>query len=189
MQVDHILKLIVVPDPHKTGLLISTDISLDWFRNKFPDVSSAQIIEFGIEIIENVTNVFSRIQLIKYFINYYKSNVKNVLTEKIFDFIIDSTKRLFDMNSTDHISSEFQYIGIFWSECTENYIDRLFLKFTTNIVISAIKRNKNDIDYQYRKYVLLYCGKTATDDACKAAFSSIMKALGYPSFVPGEFCA
>jgi hypothetical protein len=24
-------------------------------------------------------------------------------------------------------------------------------------------------------------------DACKAAFSSIMKALGYPSFVPGEF--
>jgi hypothetical protein len=25
-------------------------------------------------------------------------------------------------------------------------------------------------------------------DACKAAFSSIMKALGYPSFVPGEFC-
>jgi hypothetical protein len=26
-------------------------------------------------------------------------------------------------------------------------------------------------------------------DACKAAFSSIMKALGYPSFVPGEFCA
>jgi hypothetical protein len=25
-------------------------------------------------------------------------------------------------------------------------------------------------------------------DACKAAFSSIMKALGYRSFVPGEFC-
>jgi hypothetical protein len=25
-------------------------------------------------------------------------------------------------------------------------------------------------------------------DACKAAFSSIMKTLGYPSFVPGEFC-
>jgi hypothetical protein len=25
-------------------------------------------------------------------------------------------------------------------------------------------------------------------DACKAAFASIMKTLGYPSFVPGEFC-
>jgi hypothetical protein len=25
-------------------------------------------------------------------------------------------------------------------------------------------------------------------DACKTAFSSIMKALGYKSFVPGEFC-
>jgi hypothetical protein len=25
-------------------------------------------------------------------------------------------------------------------------------------------------------------------DACKAAFASIMKALGYQSFVPGEFC-
>jgi hypothetical protein len=164
MQVDHILKLIVVPDPHKTGLLISTDIGLDWFKNKFPDISPTQIIEFGLEIIDNVANVFSRIQLIKYFINHYKSNVKNVLTGKILDFIIDSTKRLFNMNSTDHISSEFQYIGHFWPECTENYIDRLFLEFTINIIISAIKKNEKDIDYQYRKYVLLYCGKVATDE-------------------------
>lgn len=164
MQVDHILKLIIVPEPHKTGRFVSTGTSLDWFENKFPDINPAQIIEFGLEIIDNVTNAFSRMQLIKYFINYYKSNVKNVLTGKILGFIIDSTKRLFDMDSIEHIYSEFQYIGLFWSECTENYIDRLFSEFTINIVISAIKNNEKDIDYQYRKYVLLYCGKVATNE-------------------------
>jgi hypothetical protein len=163
MQVDHILNLIVVPDPRRSGLIISTDINLGWFEDKFPDVSLAQIIEFGLKIIENVKNVFSRIQIIKYFINYYKSNEKNILTEKILIFIIDSTQKLFNTTFADHISSEFQYIGIFWSECSENYIDRLFLKFTTNIITSAIRKGEKDIDFQYRKYVLLYCAKVATD--------------------------
>jgi hypothetical protein len=104
MQVDYILKLIVVPDPHKTGLIISTNISLGWFEDKFPDVTPTQIIEFGLKIIESVKNVFSRTQIIKYFINYYKSNEKNMLTEKILGFIIDSTQKLFNVTFGDHIS-------------------------------------------------------------------------------------
>jgi hypothetical protein len=164
MQINHILKLIVVPDPHKTGLVISTDLSLGWFEDKFPDVSPTQIVEFGLKIIESVKNVFSRIQIMKYFINYYKSSEEDVLTGKILDFIIASTKRLFDIDFTDHVSSEFQYIGSFWSKCTENYIDRLFLKFTIDIVTSAIRKNEKDIDFQYRKYVLIYCANVATDE-------------------------
>jgi hypothetical protein len=164
IQVDHIIKLIVVPGPRRAGLIISADLSLGWFEDKFPDVSSTQIIEFGLKIIENVKNVFSRIQIIKYFINYYKLNRKNILTEKILIFIIDSTKGLFNLNFTDHLSGEFQHIGLFWSECNENYIDRLFLKFTTNMITSAIRKDEKDVDFQYRKYVLLYCAKVATNE-------------------------
>jgi hypothetical protein len=40
----------------------------------------------------------------------------------------------------------------------------LFLKFTINIVTSAIRKDEKDIDFQYRKYVLLYCSKVATDE-------------------------
>jgi hypothetical protein len=164
MRVEHILKLIVVFDINETELVTSTDICLDWMTEKFPFINSYQIVEYGLMIIGDVTNIFSRIQIVKYFIDYYKSNESSTLASEILNFIINTTKKMFDLTLTDHDYAEFQDISNFWVECDSNHIDALFQKFTVEIITSAIIRNKEDIDYLYRKNVLLYCSKLATNE-------------------------
>jgi hypothetical protein len=157
MKVEHLLKLIVVTDPRKTGLVISTDVNLKWYEENFNGITSEQIIEYGLNIFDKLTNSFSRIQIVKYILEYYKSNTKGNLNDVIMDFILNTTKRLFNTNEFDHHFGEFQYIAFFWRECNINHVDRLFEKFTMEIVTSVIRKENKDTDYQYRKDVLLYC--------------------------------
>ena len=160
MQTEHILKLIVVFDVHKEGCFVSDSISIDWFVEKFPKIDSHQIIEYGLKIIEYVKYCLSRIQIVKYFIDYYKSNEQNELTNEILKFIINTTKKLFDFTNNNDVYAEFQDISHFWLECNSNHIDSLFPKFTTGIIITTIKTSREDNNY--RKNVLLYCGRVAT---------------------------
>jgi hypothetical protein len=161
MKTDYILKLTVVPDPFNRETP-SNDISLDWLIEKFPIIKPCQIIEYGLNIIENVKNYYSRMQIVKYFIDYYNTNKQDALKNEILDFIINTTKRLFNLTINEHEFAEFQHIGHFWSECGTNHIDHLFPKFTVEIITSAIRKNENDFDYQYRKDVLLYCVRITT---------------------------
>jgi hypothetical protein len=163
MQIDHILKLIVVIDPSKSeGIIIDNDLSLNWLLDKFSVISSYQLIEYGLKNIKNVTFRLSRIQIANYFISFYKSNEENNLKEEILDFIINATKRLFNSLEVNHEYGEFCSISQFWTECNLNYIDRLFPKFTVSIITAVIRKDSKDIDYQYRKNVLLYCSRIAT---------------------------
>jgi hypothetical protein len=165
MQLDHILKLIVTPEPSKERTVrISTDVSLNWLIDKFPIIKPNQIVEQGLKIIESVKDPFSRLQIAKYLLDYYASNEQNILTDKIMDFIIITTKKLFEIKEIMHKYLEFQYIGLFWTKCNSNYIDRLFPKLTISDITSTIKRSDKNADYQYRKYVLLYCSVNATNE-------------------------
>jgi hypothetical protein len=163
LKIEHILKLIVVPDPQKTSsVIINSDINLHWLIDKFPIIKPCQIIENGLKIIRDNQNRLSRIQLINYFIHYYKTNDKSKLTDDIINLIISLTIKLFYLTDTEHVHGKFQSIAQFWRECDINYIDRLFPKFEIKIITSAIRKHENDIDYQYRKDILEYCCKTAT---------------------------
>jgi hypothetical protein len=161
MKTEYILKLTVVPDPRKSETT-PIDMSLDWLVEKFPIIKPCQIVEYGLRTFDNVTSYFSRMQIVKYFIDYYNTNKQDALRDEILAFIIDTTKHLFNLTVIEHEFAEFQHIGHFWSECGSNYIDYLFPKFTIEIIISAIRKNEKDIDYQYRKDVLLYCVRLAT---------------------------
>ena len=165
MQLDHILKLIVTLEPSKERYVrISTDVSLNWLVEKFPTIKPSQIVEHGLKIIESVKDPFSRLQIAKYFLDYYASNEQNSLTDQIMNFIIITTRKLFQIKEVKHKYLEFQYIGLFWTKCNSNYIDRLFPKLTISDIISAIKMSDESADYQYRKYVLLYCSVNATNE-------------------------
>jgi len=162
MQDEHILKLIVIPDPAMVEQKKSNyEFSLDWITEVFPTITKEQIIEYGLKIIENINYFLSRNQIVKYIISYIQTNDKNELTDKIIEFIMYTTKLLFEITSSDYKYSEFQYIASFWRKCELNYIDIIFPKFTDQIIISAKRKNDQDIDYQYRRDVLLYCCKVA----------------------------
>jgi hypothetical protein len=162
MKDEHILKLIVIPDPARIGpVIISTDLTLNWMTETFPTINKEQIIEYGLEIIDNINNRLSRVQIVRYFIDYLQLAHKNELTDKIMEFIIYTTKILFETTSFDHKYSEFQYIASFWNKCEINFIDILFPKFTIQIITSVIRKDNQDIDFQYRKDILLYCCKVA----------------------------
>jgi hypothetical protein len=174
MQDEHILKLIVIPDPAKIGpVIISTDLTLDWMIEMFPTITKEQIVEYGLKIINNINNRLSRVQIVKYFISYLKSTDKDELTDKIIEFIIYTTKTLFEIESSEHKYSEFQYIATFWRECDINFIDVVFPKFTVKIITSVIKKDNKDVDYQYRKDVLLYCCRVADADQKKRIIDDI----------------
>jgi hypothetical protein len=163
MQIEHILKLIVVIDPSKSErVIIDNNLNLNWLLDKFSVIKPNQLVEYGLKNIENIKLRLPRLQITNYFIDFYKSSEKNNLKEGILDFIINATKRLFKCLEVDHEYGEFCSISQFWTECNLNYIDRLFSKFTVNIITSAISKNAKDIDYQYRKNVLLYCSRLAT---------------------------
>jgi hypothetical protein len=170
MKAEHILKLIVATDPRKTGMVISTDINLKWLEENFKDITPDQIINYGLKLFDKLTNSFSRIQIVKYILEYYKSNDQN---KPILNFIIHSTNQLFCITNTDHHFGEFQYIALFWRECNTNYINNLFSKFTIEIVTSTIKKNEKNADYQYRKDVLLYCIRIADTDQKKRIIHEI----------------
>ncbi|MDR2942085.1 MAG: hypothetical protein LBV17_05800 [Treponema sp.] len=174
MQDEHILKLIVVPDPVKIEQKSSSnDLNLDWITETFPTIVPSQIIDYGLKIIHNVTNYYSRKQMVKYFISYFKSTNKKEFIDRIIEFVINTTKLLFKITSFDHKYSEFQYIAMFWRECDLNFVDILFPKFTIQIVTSAIRKNDKDIDYQYRRDVLLYCCKVADIEQKKRIINDI----------------
>jgi hypothetical protein len=160
IQNEHILKLIVVPNPAVMSGH-SKDLTLDWIIELFPTITKNQIIEYGLSIIDKVNDHISRMQIVKYFIDYIQSIDKNELTDRIINFIINTTKSLFEIKSFEHKYSEFQDIAYFWRKCESNYVDEIFSKFTVQTVISTIRKDDKDIDRQYRKDVLLYCCKVA----------------------------
>ncbi|MCL2183063.1 MAG: hypothetical protein FWB85_06310 [Chitinispirillia bacterium] len=161
MRLEHILKLIVVPYPDKHATSTDADTSFNWLSKNFP-VTPYQIVEYGLKIIDNISHRYSRMQITRYFIDYYNSNAPDAITDDILNFIINSTQRMFDLSPSNDRSAEFQYIGCFWRGCTSNHINRLFPKFAAKIIISAMEINNNDIVVHYRKNVLLYCAKLAT---------------------------
>jgi hypothetical protein len=159
LQNKYILKLVTFPYIQKIGN--SVDINLNWLINKFPTITSYQIVEYGLKVIENVKTDISRTQIIQYFIDYYNSNAQDILTDKILTFIVNTTKKMFEL-SLNHKLAEFSDIGYFWRKCNSNYIELLFSKFTVKMILSAMKIEKDDINSQYRKEVLSYCTKIAT---------------------------
>jgi len=178
MQIEHILKLIVVIDPSKSeGIIIHHDLNLNWLFEKFSIINPYQIIEHGLNNIENITFHLSRLQISNYFDSFYKSSEECNLKIGILGFIINATKRLFEIIEANHIYGEFQSVSQFWSECNTNHIDCIFPKIYVSSIISAIKKNNNDIDYQYRKTVLLYCSRLATFEQKKRIIHDIEKDL------------
>jgi hypothetical protein len=176
--IEHILKLIVVPDPCRSrGVIIKHDLSINWLLEIFPLLKPCQLIEYGLKNIDNITFRHSRLQIVNYFLNYYNSNEESILTKEILNFIINDTKKMFDMIETDHDYGEFQSIAQFWKQNNENYIDRLFPTFYVNTVTSGIKKNNKGIDYQYRKDVLLYCCRCATIEQKTRIINDIEKDL------------
>jgi len=162
MQDEHILKLVVIPDPAMIEKRKSSyEFSLNWITEVFPTITKEQIIEYGLKIIKKLNYFLSRNQIVKYIISYIQTTDKNELTDKIMKFIIYTTKLLFEITSSDHKYSEFQYIANFWRKYEINLIDIMFPKFTIQIITSVIRKDNQDIDFQYRKDVLLYCCKVA----------------------------
>jgi hypothetical protein len=176
MQIDHILKLIVVLDPGKSGgVIINHDLSINWLLDKFSVINPCQLIEYGLKNIENIKFSRPRIQITNYFIYFYKNNEKEELKEGILDFIINATKRMFVFSEDKNEYAEFCSISQFWTECNLNYIDRLFPEFSVDMITSTVKKNDEDIDYQYRKSVLLYCGRVATSEQKNRIINEIEK--------------
>jgi hypothetical protein len=162
MQDEHILKLIVIPDPAMVEQGKSSyEFSLNWIIEIFPTITKEHIIEYSLKIIDKLNYRFSRMQVVKYIVNYIQATDNNELTNKIMKFIIYTTKKLFEITSFDHKYSEFQYIANFWKKCEINFIDIIFPKFKIQIITSVIRKDNQDIDFQYRKDVLLYCCKVA----------------------------
>jgi len=172
MQDEHILKLIVVPNPTVMNGQ-SRDLNLNWILELFPTITENQIIEYGLNIIDKIKNRISWMQVVKYFISYIQSIDKNELTDRIINFIINTTKLLFEITPFEHKDLEFQDIAYFWRKCEKNYIDEIFTKFTAQIVISTIKKDDKDIDCQYRKDVLLYCCSVADTNQRKRIINEI----------------
>lgn len=69
---------------------------------------------------------------------------------------------MFNPLKTDHEYGEFQSLSLFWSKCDKNFIDDLFPSITVEMILSTYRKNENDIDYQYRRDVLIYCCNIAT---------------------------
>jgi len=174
MKDEYILKLCVIPDPAKIGpVIISSDLTLNWMTETFPSITKEQIIEYSLKIIKNINNSLSRVQIVRYFIDYLESTNNNELKEKIIEFIIYTTKLLFKISYSEHKYSEFQYISIFWRKCNTNFIDIILPKVTVKIITSTIRKNNKDVDYQYRREVLLYCCRTASIDQKKRIINEV----------------
>ena len=165
MKAEHILKLIATPNPHKI-VYMNNGNNIRWITDIFWMISSEQIIEYGLHIIDTLECPLSRIQIVEYFIDYYNTSKNNDLKEKILNLTISLTKILFDITSDNtSVHGEFQNIGLFWRRCNINYIENIFSKLTTEVITSALrndKEEKKDINYQYRKMVLQYCIREST---------------------------
>jgi len=162
MKDEHVLKLIVIPEPTRIiNTTIGNDLTLNWIIEMFPTITPDQIVKYGIKIIGNINNPLSRMMIIKYFVNCIQEINEKELKDKINKFIICNTKLLFEVTSFEQEYSRFKYIAEFWRECEINFIDIVFPKFSVKMVISAIRKDNKDVNYQYRKDVLLYCCRVA----------------------------
>ncbi|GHU97500.1 hypothetical protein FACS189483_03650 [Spirochaetia bacterium] len=161
---ENILKLITFINPNGAGFRTSIDIGLDWFEKQFPWIKNTEIIDFGLQIYDDIESHLSRIQLAKYFLNFYISNVQSIERNKIHTFIIKTTIRMFNKQYNGKQFSEYSTISSFWAKCQENYIEVLFPKFVVDNIISIIRSDKDDINFQYRKEVLEYCIRLSVDN-------------------------
>ncbi|GHT55098.1 hypothetical protein FACS1894109_00980 [Spirochaetia bacterium] len=157
---EYILKLITFHNPYVTT---SKDATLSWFTERFPTISNTEIINFALQVIPNIEDYHSRIQIAKYLIEQYNSFNLSIEKESIFEFIIDTTKSMFDLHENSNKWAEYSTISSFWSTCQENHIEKIFNGFSIAVILSTTKRQDNDIDYQYRKEVLNYCARISNE--------------------------
>jgi hypothetical protein len=154
----NILKLIACSNPMASGVVMSHNISLDWFEDLFLSiVTKCEIAEFGIQIISSLQDQMSHRQILNYLIDYFRSDSDINVNRRIFDYILTKTQDMFQSKSSHDDSGEYSILSNFWSTCQENYINDIFPVFSVNIILSTIRQAETDIDYQYRKYVLEYC--------------------------------
>jgi hypothetical protein len=155
---ENILKLIACSNPIASGVVMSHNISLDWFENLFlSKVTRYEIADFGMQIISLLQDQMAHIQILSYLIDYYRSGSDININRRIFDYILTKTKDMFQSKSLHDDFGEYSILSNFWSNCQENYIDDIFPEFSVGIILSTVRQAETDIDYQYRKYVLEYC--------------------------------
>jgi hypothetical protein len=75
----------------------------------------------------------------------------------------------------EHEYGEFSHISQFWKQCEINYVDELFFSFNIDIILSARRKQKEDIDFQFRKEVLLYCCRITTPEQKERLIHDIEK--------------
>jgi hypothetical protein len=160
-----ILKLIAFTNHVIGNIRFTTDISLDWFIKKFPSITSTEIIEYALQIIPNIDDGMARFQITKYFIEQYNSNNQTKQKTSIFNFILETTQKMFDLQYDNERNFEYSLISNFWLSCQENHIEKLFSKFTIEIILSSqrTKSSNSHINFQYRKDVLNYCIRVSTN--------------------------
>jgi hypothetical protein len=120
-------------------------------------ITKSEIANFCIEHISSLHNSMTRLQLLKYLINFYLSENEKTLIDKILKYILEKTKYMFTTDGLYEESVEYQEVSNFWSRCDEDHVDELFPSFTSEIIISCTRQSDRDINYQYRKQVLEYC--------------------------------
>jgi len=161
---DDALKLIACGNPYGEHAMISYSVNLMWFEDVFGAmISQSEIVKYGLENIDMLRNSLTRLQIFNYLLEYYNTMNDNDLNICIKRYIIKKTREMFLEENKFVSSGEYSPISNFWSKCEENNVDDLFPHFTIDLVLSTIKIDDKDINYQYRKTIIEYCIQVSTE--------------------------
>ncbi|MCL2179673.1 MAG: hypothetical protein FWB83_00960 [Treponema sp.] len=161
---DDALKLIACGNPYGEHAMMSYSVNLAWFEDLFIDmISQSEIVQYGLENIDMLQNSLSRLQIFNYLLEYYEKIINKDFNTNIKNYIIKKTREMFLEENRTVSSSEYSPISNFWSKCEENHVDDIFPHFNIDIVLSVIRINDKDINYQYRKTIIEYCIHVSTE--------------------------
>jgi len=158
------LKLIACGNPYGEHAMISYSVNLIWFKDIFGAmISQSEIVKYGLENIDMLQNSLTRLQIFNYLLEYYSTMNDNDLNIRIKEYIIKKTREMFLEENKFVSSGEYSPISNFWSKCEDNHVDDLFPHFTIDLILSTMKIDDNDINYQYRKIIIEYCIQISTE--------------------------
>ncbi|MDR0502337.1 MAG: hypothetical protein LBH16_03335 [Treponema sp.] len=161
---DDAIKLIACGNPYGEHAMMSYSVNLAWFEDLFINmISQSEIVQYGLENIDMLQNSLSRLQIFNYLLEYYEKIINKDLNTNIKNYIIKKTREMFFEENRTVSSSEYSPFSNFWSKCEENHVDDIFPHFNIDIVLSAIRINDKDINYQYRKTIIEYCIHVSTE--------------------------
>lgn len=184
---DNALKLIACSNPYGAHTMMSYNVDLMWFEDIFGTmITRSEITKYGLENIDLLQDPLTRLQIFNYFLDYYDTMNDTDLNICIIEYIIRITKEMFSEKGKSVNSSEYSPVSNFWSKCEENYVDALFPHFTIGIVLSTIRIDDKDINYQYRKIIIEYCIQVSTESQKKRMINEIKNDSLYRDLTPNQ---